>query len=225
MAIAETEPSTIPSIKKSNFVFITYDNQNGWHHDRETRRIVRKRAFDSSRHGKPPEVEADSSKTSSKSLQERQYRFRLPKQPQNAINQPQLPRSLSQLDPTLKRLGSDTYRILGYCQLQLCPFPAQLLTAADHHAFRQNSLAINLEGNWLAFTLTDATVTHAQLALTALSLDATSPDKASYLKHSSASMRLIRDKLSNNTEPNDTIMGAVALLLIAEVRNTESGPF
>ncbi|KAK5174119.1 uncharacterized protein LTR77_001199 [Saxophila tyrrhenica] len=200
---AKDNTESAVSAPSEDLIFITY--QGDWHHDPETRRIVRKRAFDSTRVAKVPAVSTGSSQTNSGSLRDQQHRFRVSKQrnvPLHKVDQLQeLPRSVSPLEPTLRRLGDDSYRILGYY----------------HHTFQQNSLAINVEGGWLAFTLSDEAVTHAQLALTSLTLDVDSSGKTSYLKHSSASMQLIRGRLSNNAgQFDDAVVGAVALLLIAE---------
>jgi len=56
-----------------------------------------------------------------------------------------------------------------------------MLTRGDHHTFRQNSLAMNMEGDWIGYILADDATLHAQLALTTLTLDVDSPDKTSYL--------------------------------------------
>lgn len=91
----------------------------------------------------------------------------------------------------------------------------------DHHAFRQNSLAINVEGEWLAFAMSDSALTHAQLGLIALTLDIDSSNNQAYVYHTNAALRLIRKKIEHApSKPDDQLIGAVATLLIAEVQTS-----
>lgn len=93
-------------------------------------------------------------------------------------------------------------------------------TTLDHYRFRQNSMAINVEGDWLTFTLSDEATSHAQLALVALTMELELNGSASFVttKHSSAAVRLIRQKLQRSSGlPEDSLVGAVALLAIVEV--------
>jgi hypothetical protein len=59
---------------------------------------------------------------------------------------------------------------------------------------------------------------HAQLALIALDMDiGPGACKMNFIRHSSAAARLIRNRLAHSNQPDDQLIGAVALLLIAEV--------
>jgi hypothetical protein len=92
-----------------------------------------------------------------------------------------------------------------------------VLIGRDHHAFRQNSIAINVDGDWLAFVMSDPVTIHAQLALISLTMDIDSTSNKPFIHHTSAALKLIRKKLDANSEPDDQLIGAVASLLIAEV--------
>lgn len=81
-------------------------------------------------------------------------------------------------------------------------------------------MAINVEGDWIAFTFSNKPSRHAQLALVALNteLEAGAIVQSLAMKHTAAAVKLIRSQLEDMNEPPDNaLVGAVALLVIIEV--------
>ncbi|KAK3050079.1 hypothetical protein LTR09_008734 [Extremus antarcticus] len=118
MAANEANPTT--PTPNHDFIFITYnDDQNGWHHDKTTQRIVRL------------------------ALRNRYLSY-----------------------PSRYLRLIQRYEGWGVILTEFWSI---------------NSLAMNMEGDWIGYILADDATLHAQLALTTLTLDVDSPDKTSYL--------------------------------------------
>lgn len=95
-----------------------------------------------------------------------------------------------------------------------------MFALADHHDFTQNSFAVNPEGSWFAFAVTDAAVLHATLSLVALHYDFSHHLAMSHevFYHKGEAIRLINESIGQaNTAPTDKLVGAVAILANCEV--------
>ena len=90
----------------------------------------------------------------------------------------------------------------------------------DTTSFTMNSAAVNPEGSWLAFAITDAALLHALLSLVAYHFDLTqgrdeSPDS---LYQKGEAMRKMKERLKDNQQQiNDVSIATVSLLANAEV--------
>jgi Fungal specific transcription factor domain len=97
----------------------------------------------------------------------------------------------------------------------------------DHNDFTQNSVAVNPEGSFFDFALTDAALMHAMLSLVALHLDLNNKDatvgRIGYLQaihHQAEAVRDVNRRLSTpGPHMSDGLVGAVAILANGEVRS------
>ena len=132
---------------------------------------------------------------------------------------------LSPYGRTIRDLGPDAWKILEYCKhstmhLQGESYRPKDLVYVDHYQFRQNSIAINVEHNWLAFTMSNPVTAHAQLALVALTMKLrfSKAGSGTTADHSSIAVQIVRRRLLDlHGLPDDSLVGAVALLTIVEV--------
>lgn len=102
---------------------------------------------------------------------------------------------------------------------------ADLPVLIDHNDFTQNSVAVNPEGRFFDFALTDAALMHAMLSLVALHLDLNCRDSTlgrmgyfQAIHHQAEAVRDINRRLSvPGAHLSDGLIGAVAILANGEV--------
>jgi hypothetical protein len=138
-------------------------------------------------------------------------------------------------------VNQHTYQLLHHCTFKNCPVGhlhcmnieyvdldhADIPAPVDHHDFTQNSVAVNPEGSFFDFALTDAALMHATLSLVALHLDLNykaATDgvvRNSYLQaihHQTEAVRDINRRLFvPGAHLSDGLIGTVAILANSEV--------
>lgn len=105
--------------------------------------------------------------------------------------------------------------------ITLSPHIQQLLYHY-HHEFTQNSLAVNPEGSWYSFAVTDAGLLHATLSLVALHYDLGHHMEVSFetTYQQSEAIRLVNERLSDpEAQLTDALIGSVAILTNFETMN------
>lgn len=210
--------------------FITYDDkQYGRSHDSKTRRLVRKQAKIASQHTQKSQLHSasDSRSFSAKatSLKEHQGRFRLQKSleiPHNSTIYNQMCPYISPLEPTIRNIDHDASILLGYCKINHCVlYWTSLMALPDYHVFQRGCVAIDFEGNWLAFVLSNVATSHALLTLVALKYEAETREESPPLssRHAAAAVRHLRQEIDScPAVPDDAVVCAVALMTVTEVR-------
>lgn len=91
-----------------------------------------------------------------------------------------------------------------------------------HHEFTQNSFAVNPEGSWYSFAVTDAGLLHAMLSLVALHYDLGHHMEVSFESayHQTEAIRLVNERLSDpEAQLTDALIGSVAILANFETMN------
>lgn len=91
-----------------------------------------------------------------------------------------------------------------------------------HHEFTQNSFAVNPEGSWYSFAVTDAGLLHAMLSLVALHYDLGHHMEISFetAYHQTEAIRLVNERLSDpEAQLTDALIGSVAILANFETMN------
>ncbi|OCL15216.1 hypothetical protein AOQ84DRAFT_413343 [Glonium stellatum] len=173
----------------------------------------------------PPQLQASSPEVGS--WRAGTGKFKLPTWSRKSTHKSTHKSTISMQEALRKKDGKTGSLLLNELGLiNVLPIPLSLHTQRllyhYHHEFTQNSFAVNPEGSWYSFAVTDACLLHATLSLVALHYDLGHYMEASFeaAYHQAEAIRLVNECLSNPTaQLTDAIIGSVAILANFETMN------